>query len=136
MPASAFTNLGGSNNSSSSSWNKLERLRKIRKDFTVYDAGAYLVWAYLSYVQLHFQMKLMSRVVKLLLDDWKIERERARVRNETPSIKIATPLFLYCHHEALALIRDNGLVAANEDVDMIRSALAHFDFPQEYYAKL
>ena len=58
------------------------------------------------------------------------------MRNERPSIEIATPLFLYCHHEALALIRDHGLVAANEDVDIIRSALAHFDFPQEYYTKL
>ncbi|KAK7196833.1 DEAD/DEAH box helicase [Novymonas esmeraldas] len=117
-------------------WGKLERLRKVKKDFTVYDATSYLHWVYLVYVQLHFQCKLMARVVRLQLEQWKVERERARQAGEAPNMNIGVPLFLYCHHKVLSCIRDNGVAISTDDLDTVRSALAHFDFPASYYEKV
>ncbi|KAG5486979.1 hypothetical protein CUR178_08406 [Leishmania enriettii] len=117
-------------------WGKLERLRKVKKDFTMYDATSYLNWVYLTYVQLHFQCKLMARVVRLQLVQWKNERERARQAQEAPDINIGVPLFLYCHHKILSCIRDNGVAISTDDLDAVRSALAHFDFPASYYDKV
>ncbi|KAG5511930.1 hypothetical protein JKF63_07755 [Porcisia hertigi] len=117
-------------------WGKLERLRKVKKDLTVYDATSYLNWVYLTYVQLHFKCKLMSRVVRLQLVQWKNERERARQAQEAPNINVGVPLFLYCHHKVLSCIRDNGVAISTDDLDSVRSALAHFDFPASYYEKV
>ncbi|KPA73414.1 hypothetical protein ABB37_09859 [Leptomonas pyrrhocoris] len=121
---------------SHSDWGRLDRLRKIKKNFTVYDATSYLNWVYLTYVQLHFQCKLMARVVRLQLEQWKAERERARQVQEAPNIAIGVPLFLYCHHKVLSCIRDNGVAVSTDDLDVVRSALAHFDFPASYYEKV
>jgi ATP-dependent RNA helicase DDX60 len=124
------------NKESHLSWGKLDRLRKIKKDFTEYDATSYLNWVYLTYVQLHFQCKLMARVVRLQLEQWKAERERARQAQEPPNIAVGVPLFLYCHHKVLSCIRDNGVAISTDDLDTVRSALAHFDFPASYYEKI
>ncbi|KAG5487743.1 hypothetical protein LSCM1_08109 [Leishmania martiniquensis] len=126
----------GSHGGGGDDWGKLERLRKVKKDFTVYDATSYLNWVYLTYVQLHFQCKLMARVVRLQLMQWKSERERARQAQEAPNINIGVPLFLYCHHKILSCIRDNGVAISTDDLDAVRSALAHFDFPPSYYEKV
>ncbi|ORC93363.1 ATP-dependent DEAD/H RNA helicase [Trypanosoma theileri] len=115
---------------------QLEPLRKARPDMTSPEAASYLRWVYLSYVELHIQMKLKCRVVKLYLENWRAERERARLAKESPSIPLAIPLFLYCHHAVLSVIRDEGLQISSEDLDTVRSALAHFDFTQDYYSKV
>ncbi|AIN95299.1 hypothetical protein LPMP_030640 [Leishmania panamensis] len=117
-------------------WGKLERLRKVKKGLTMYDATAYLNWVYLTYVQLHFLCKLMTRVVRLQLVQWKTERERARQAQEPPNLQVGVPLFLYCHHKVLSCIRDNGVAISTDDLDLVRSALAHFDFPASYYEKV
>ncbi|KAL7703434.1 DEAD/DEAH box helicase/Type III restriction enzyme res subunit [Lotmaria passim] len=132
LVASCITN----NKESHHDWGKLERLRKVKKDFTVYDATSYLNWVYLTYVQLHFHCKLMARVVKLQLEQWKAERERARQAQEAPNIAVGVPLFLYCHHKVLSCIRDNGVAISTDDLDTVRSALAHFDFPASYTEKV
>ncbi|CAC9439604.1 conserved hypothetical protein [Leishmania infantum JPCM5] len=131
-----ITNAKSGSHGGGDDWGKLERLRKVKKDFTVYDATSYLNWVYLTYVQLHFQCKLMTRVVRLQLVQWKNERERARQAQEAPNINVGVPLFLYCHHKVLACIRDNGVAISTDDLDAVRSALAHFDFPASYYEKV
>lgn len=126
--------IGGS----TTNWGKLERLRTIGGAHmtTIYDAMSYLSFVYLTYVQIHFQLKLHCRVVKLQLDNWKAERERARLAQETPDITVGTPLFLYCHHKVFSTIRDSGVAIAADDLDTVRSALMHFDFPVDYYEKV
>lgn len=128
-------NIGDGKSSNTANWGKLERLRNIN-NFTIYNATSYLNWVYLTYVQLHFRCKLMSRVVKLQLEQWKAERERARLAQETPNVSVGVPLFLYCHHKILSCIRDYGVAISSDDLDVVRSALAHFDFPVSYYEKV
>ncbi|RNE98145.1 ATP-dependent DEAD/H RNA helicase [Trypanosoma rangeli] len=117
-------------------WGQLEPLRKAKPDMTTVEAGSYLRWVYLSFVELHIQLKLKCRVVKLLLENWRAERERARLDQESPRVALGIPLFVYCHHKVLAVIRDEGLRISSEDIDTVRSALRHFDLPDSYYNKL
>ncbi|CCW61448.1 unnamed protein product [Phytomonas sp. EM1] len=120
--------------SASAVWGKIECLHySTQPPMSYYDAISYLNWVYLTYVQLHFRLKLMCRVVKLQLDDWKAERERARLAHETPNIDAGILLFMYCHHKVLSLIQANGLCISVDDIDTVRSALMHFDFPNSYY---
>ncbi|CCW68869.1 unnamed protein product [Phytomonas sp. Hart1] len=115
-------------------WGKIECLHHATQPpMSYYDAVSYLNWVYLSNVQLHFRLKLMCCIVKLQLDHWKVERERARLVHETPNIDVGIPLFLYCHHKVLSLIQANGLCISVDDIDTVRSALMHFDFPSSYY---
>ncbi|KPI83354.1 hypothetical protein ABL78_7613 [Leptomonas seymouri] len=132
LVASCITNSKDSHGD----WGALRRLRRVKEDFTVYDAASYLNWVYLTYVQLHLQCKLMARVVRLQLEQWKLERERARQAQEPPNIAVGVPLFLYCHHRVLSCIRDNGVMISTDDLEVVRSALAHFDFPASYYEKV
>lgn len=117
-------------------WGELEPLRKANPDMTSVDAISYLRWVYLCYVERHIQMKLKCRVVKLHLENWRAERERARLAKESPNISVGIPLFLYCHHSVLSVIRDEGLQISPEDIDTVRSALYHFDFADSYYQKI
>ncbi|KEG11867.1 ATP-dependent DEAD/H RNA helicase [Trypanosoma grayi] len=117
-------------------WGQLEPLRKAKPDLSSAEVTSYLRWVYLSYVELHIQMKLKCRVVKLHLDNWRAERERARLAQESPNISLSVPLFLYCHHAVLSVIRDEGMMISPEDLDTVRSALRHFDFMEDYYNKL
>ncbi|KAF5225268.1 hypothetical protein ECC02_001815 [Trypanosoma cruzi] len=117
-------------------WGQLDPLRKAKPDMTIVEARSYLRWVYLSFVEMHIQLKLKCRVVKLQLENWRAERERARLAQESPKIALGIPLFLYCHHHVLAVIRDEGPRISSEDIDTVRSALKHFDLPDSYYNKL
>ncbi|SCU64604.1 ATP-dependent DEAD/H RNA helicase, putative [Trypanosoma equiperdum] len=129
-------NLVATISDKSTEWGELEGLRKFKSDITSAEAASYLRWVYLSYVELHIQMKIKCFVVKLRLENWRSERERARLAKETPDLSVAIPLFLYCHHHVLSVVQNEGLQISQEDLDTVRSALRHLDFGEDYYSKL
>lgn len=96
----------------------------------------YLFWVMLSYIRVHFCAKLMCCVLRLYLSKWRAERDTARLNSRTPNIDVGTSMFIWTHHQVLACVRDTGIKLSTEDMNTVRSALAFFDFPQEYYAKV
>nr|CCC47002.1 putative ATP-dependent DEAD/H RNA helicase [Trypanosoma vivax Y486] len=114
----------------------LTHIHRAHPGMAHHEAAAYLRWVYLSYVELHIQMKLKCRVVKLYLENWRRERETARLSGREPKLAIGIPLFLYCHHEVLSVITNECLQISPEDLNTVRSALVHFDFEESYYKKL
>lgn len=96
----------------------------------------YLFWVVLSMIRVHFSMQLMCAVLAVLLARWRVERENARTNERKPNIEIGIPVFIWCHHQILACLRDTGILLSESDLSVVRSALSYFDFPAEYYRKL
>lgn len=96
----------------------------------------YLYWVVLSYLRLHFSAKIMCNILRIYQERWRMERESARVESRVARIDVGIPVFIWCHHRILACVRDTGVYLSPEDMNTVRSALAHFDFPVSYYQKL
>eukprot|EP00796_Vickermania_ingenoplastis_P006046 gene6046-4347_t len=108
----------------------------VRLENVVNHTKSYMYWVMLSYLRVHLCAKLMCGILKLYLAKWRSEREIARNESRTPNIDIGIPMFIWSHHRVLACVRDTGIKLSTDDMNTVRSALAHLDFPGEYYTKL
>ncbi|EPY20408.1 ATP-dependent DEAD/H RNA helicase [Strigomonas culicis] len=137
-PASGGAKGKAAKETVNATWDKLDRLRTSSNGnlTTPYEVAAFLHFVALKYIQYHFECRLMCSIVRLRLDNWKEERERARINKEQPNIQVGIPLFLYVHHTALAMVRNFGVSLSVDEVNLLRSALAFFDFPAAYDEKV
>lgn len=96
----------------------------------------YLYWVVLSYLRVHFSTKVMCYILRVYQERWRSERESARSESRMVRIDVGIPVFIWCHHRILACVRDTGIFLSVEEMNVVRSALAHFDFSVAYYQKL